>query len=168
MKENKMKTNWLKSLAVASVVSMAAANASADVVGAVTANTNYTWTEYGGPYRVPGMRTASFNHPGGPLVAIFSADCALDSDPVYGPAFVDVEINVQDARDQFVASLSPSGTESPFCSSSGARGFNNRGSFATTGVGTLPPGTYTILVRAQINRGRGTAVLGARSLVVLR
>ena len=163
-----MKNNWLKCLAVAAVVSTASANASADVVAAVTANGNYTWTEYGGPYRVPGMRTASFNHPGGPLVAIFSAECALDSDPAYGPAFVDVEINVHDAKDNIVTSLSPSWTVSPFCSSSGARGFNNRGSFATTGVSTLPPGTYTVLVRAQINRGRGTALMGPRSLIVLR
>lgn len=164
-----MKKNRLKSLALAAVVSMAAANASAEVVAFVTANTNHTWSEYGGPYRVPGMRTASFSHPGGRLVATFSADCALDSDPAYGQTFVDVEINVQDSRDNFVASLSPSGALAPFCSSSGAPGFNNRGSFATTGVGELPPGTYTVIVRAQINKGiRTTAVLGPRSLVVLR
>ena len=100
----------LKALAVAAVVSMAAANASADVVAAVTANGDYIFDAPSG-FPVPGMRTPSFNHPGGQLVAMYSAECAVSAEPnpAYGPAFVEVDIVVRDATVTPVATLSPTG-----------------------------------------------------------
>lgn len=160
-----IKKNWFKSLAVAAVVAMASANASADVVAAVTANGNYGWSEYGGPYPIAGMSTSTFKHSGGQLIATYSAECALDANGS-GPSFVYVAIRVYDATGNYVTTLSPTAGTTPFCSSSGERGFNNWGSFAKTGVGTLPPGTYRVEVRGGINRGRGNALMGARSLVV--
>lgn len=160
-----------RSLAVAAATSVAAANASADVVAAVTASGNYTWSGYGGPIPIPFMVTPSFNHSGGPLVAMYSAECSVNAEyqPAYGLAFVDVDIQVLDGAGAIVATLSPSGgTKTPFCSSSGVSGFNNRGSFATTGVGTLPAGVYRVRVGGQLNIERATALMGARSLVVLR
>ena len=162
------KKNWLKSLAVAAVVSMAAANASAGgVVAAVTANGNHIVMD--SPAPVPGMVTPSFYHPGGQLVATFSADCSVKADFDGDKAFVAVDIRVRDSTGKLVTSLSPSSAPgAPFCSSNGEKGWQNWGSYATVRVGTLPPGTYHIEVRGQLNRNHADGVLGARTLVISR
>ena len=159
------KKNWLKSLAVAAVVSMAAANALAGgVVSAVTASGTVPLSD--APIPVAGMVTPSFNHPGGQLVATFSADCYVNSIFNGDIAYVSVEIYARDATGNAIL-LSPSGQASPFCSTNRANDAI-RGSFATTRVGTLPPGTYHLDLRARTSNRKAGGTLGNRSLVVFR
>ena len=158
-----IKKNGLKSLAAAAVIAMVSANASAQVVSAVTANGSYGLGPSVAP--IPGMMTPAFSHPGGQLVAMYSAECTAFSEPAYGLARVDVNIVVSDAADQVVAILSPTDNNVSFCSSGAATG-----SYSMTGVGTLPRGTYRVSARAGFVHLAKTQSgwMGARSLVVLR
>lgn len=157
----KIKMHWPKSLAVAAVVAMVSANASAEVVAAVTANGRYPLAP--APLPVPGMTTPAFGHGGGQLVATYTAECFAEVAAPYGPARVDVIIVVQDEAGNNLATLSPTERQSYFCSSAGAPA-----TFSTTGVGTLPPGTYRVVVRGSLLNDRASAWMGGRSLVVLR
>ena len=167
-----IKKHWLKSLGVAAVVAMGSANASAHVVAAVTANGNFTWSGYS-ELPIPGMQTPSFSHPGGRLVATYSAECAVDNlDGVDADSVkrLEVEIVVRTMAGKTVARLSPSSDASPgtFCSSKNAPGFHNVGSFATTRVGNIPAGTYYVDVRGRLNTRKANALMGSRSLVLFR
>ena len=165
-----MKKHWLKSIAVASLVAVASANTSAEVMSAVVAN-GHAWL-VDAPLPISGMATAAFLHPGGQLVATYSAECSVAAPE--NPAFsdrgvVDVYIVVQNAQGQQVATLAPSGEYSAFCSSVGSPGkFSSPATFSTTGVGTLPRGTYRVVVRGGLNEERASGWMGPRSLVVMR
>ena len=164
-----MKKHWLKSFVVAAAVATASANASADVVAAVAANGHHWLLD--APLPVAGMTTAAFSHPGGQLVAIYSAECsAAAPHPAYSDrAVVDVDIMVQNMQGYYVATLSPSGQSSAFCSSVGSPGvFSSPGTFSTTGVATLSAGTYRVVVRGRLNEERASGWMGARSLIVMR
>jgi len=155
-----IKKHWLKSLAVAAVAAMASANASADVVAAVTANGGATLNE--APMNIPGMKTPAFAHPAGQLVATYSAECyAGEGPPSKSRNLVAVRIIVLDASGNQVATLSPQ--ESVFCSAG-----SERGTHSFTGVATLPRGTYRVLVRARLGEERASGWVGPGSLVVLR
>ena len=156
-----IKKHWLKSLAVAAVVAMVSANASADVVAAVTANGRYAL----GPavLVVPGMTTPAFAHSGGRLVATYTAECFAEVAAPYGPARVDVTIYVQNELGDNMAILSPTDQQSIFCSSG-----NAPSTFSMSGVGALPQGTYRVVVRGGLLNERASGWMGARSLVVLR
>lgn len=156
-----IKKHWLKSLAVAAVVTLVSANASADVVAAVTANGRYPLAP--APVGIPGMTTPAFGHAGGQLVATYTAECFAEVAAPYGPARVDVALLVQDEAGNGLATLSPTERQSYFCSSGGAPA-----TFSTTGVGTLPPGTYRVVVRGGLLTDRASGWMGARSLVVMR
>ncbi|WP_157604151.1 hypothetical protein [Rhizobacter sp. Root1221] len=157
-----IKMNWLKSLAVAAVVAMASANASAVVVAAVTAS-GHVWL-VDAPLTIPGMTTPAFTHPGGQVVATYSAECyAAEGPPASNSNLVDVDIVVLDTTLTQVAAFSPSQEHSAFCSSGGAPG-----TFSMTGVANLPRGTYRVLVRGRFSEERASGWMGARSLVVLR
>ena len=164
------KKHWLKALAVAALVATASANASAEVMSAVVAN-GHSWL-VDAPLPISGMTSAAFLHPGGQLVAIFSAECsvAAPESPAYGDrGVVDVNIIVHNMQGQYVATLSPSSEYSAFCSSVGSPGkFSSPATFSTTGVGTLPRGTYRVEVRGGLNEERASGWLGPRSLVVMR
>ena len=157
-----MKTNWLKTLAAGAVIAMASANASAEVVSAVTAKGHHGLLD--APAPVAGMMTPVFKHSGGRLVAMYSAECSASVPPQRDSAIVDVNIIVTNAADtQVLATLSPSDETSAFCSSGGAPG-----TFSTIGVANLPPGTYRVSVRAGLTQERASGWMGARSLVVMR
>ena len=158
-----IKKNGLKSLAVAAVIAMASATASAEVVSAVTANGYHQLMDTPAP--VGGMTSTVFKHSGGRLVAMYSSECGASVAPQYSDrAIVDVNILVTNAADsQVVATLSPSDGTSAFCSSGGAPG-----TFSTVGVSNLPPGTYRVSVRARLSHERASGWMGARSLVVMR
>jgi len=157
-----IRKHWLKSLAVAAVVAMASANASADVVSAVTAKGRYPLLNT--PTSIPGMITSAFTHPGGQLVATYTAECyAAEGPPSSNRNTVDVDIAVLDTTGQQLGLLSPSEVNTALCSSG-----SGPGTFAATGVVTLPPGTYRILVRGRFSEERTSGWMGARSLVVLR
>jgi len=157
------KEHWLKSLAVAAVVAMASANASAEIVAAVTANGHFELQ--GTPINnVPGMATSAFAHSGGQLVATYSAECyAAEGPPYSNTNSVTVAIVVFDTAGNQVAMLSPANFTSAFCSAGGGPG-----TFSITGVGTLPRGTYRVQVRGRLTEQRLTGWMGARSLVVSR
>jgi len=155
--------HWLKSLAVAAVVAMASANASADVVSAVTATGRYPIYS-SSPTNIPGMITSAFTHPGGQLVATYTAECYAAEGPVGSNRnTVDVDIAVFDTTNRQVGFLSPSEANTALCSAG-----SGQATFSTTGVITLPPGTYHVLVRGRYTQERASGWMGARSLVVMR
>ena len=163
--EMNIKKHWLKSLAVAAVVAMGSANASAEVLSALTADGDYSWSE-GGLY-IPGTMTPSFKHAGGPLLATYSAECAVKDLPAPpgGPkASVNVVIEVRRAEDnKFITDMPPARISQAFCSS------DEKATNSVTGVANLPPGMYRIRVFGAIkNVSKADAVMGGRSLVVFR
>ena len=164
-----MKKHWLKSLAVAAIVAMASANASADVLSAVTADGDHGWSigdPVGGITPIPGVMTPLFKHAGGQLLATYSAECAVKAPPAPpgGPkASVGVMIAVFDSRYKIVTNLQPASGRQAFCSS------EQRATHAVTGVANLPPGMYGVRVVGMINNvPAADAVMGGRSLVVFR
>ena len=139
-----IKMGKLKSLAVAAVVAMASANASAVVVAAVTATGHYTLPA-DTPSTIPGTTTPAFSHAGGRVVATFSSECfAGDAPPASNLNIVDVDIVVLDTSRTQVAAFSPTQDHSAFCSAG-----SGPSTSSVTGVTTLVAGTYRVLVRAR-------------------
>jgi len=164
-----MKKHWLTSLAVAAVVAMASANASAgDVLAAVTADRIH-YLAKGASVYISWMKTPLFKHSGGPLIATYTAECAVAAYPlVPGGAKVGVSIAVTDAEGKQVASMSPA--PEAFCSSSGETDLRSasKATHAVTSVATLPAGVYRVQVLGHVNDPTAVAAMGARSLVVSR
>ncbi len=157
-----MKKHWLKSLAVAAVVAMASANASADILAGVTAKGQHGLMDVIMP--VAGMTTAEFKHPGGQLAATYTAQCYASKveGQLADQALVNVEICVRSAAGGCAAVLSPTDAGAPFCAAGEMPRITS-----VTGLATLPPGNYRIMVRAQTqHQPRAHAWMGPRSLVV--
>ena len=74
----KINKKWLKSLAVAGVVAMLSANASAEVLAISAAVDSYELGMGSSPV-IPGVQSAYFKHAGGPLTAAFTAECAVET-----------------------------------------------------------------------------------------
>ena len=166
-----IKMNWLKSLAVTAVVAMASANASAEVLSVVQAQGDYVLLGegVGGGRFIDGVNTSTFRHPGGQLLATFSAECAVKS-PSMPPGglkpWLGVTIEVRTPQNRIVAYLHPArgdGGMQTLCSA------DTRGTYAITGVGNVPPGDYVVRVFGAVNNGlQVQGVVGGRSLVIFR
>ena len=165
-----MKKHWLKSLAVAAVVAMGSANASAEVLAAVAANGRHGLHDAQAP--IAGMSTKTFKHSGGPLVATYSAECSVSAPETsaYGDkGVVDVDITVSNEQGtQVLGRFAPTGDDSAFCSSNVPGKSSAPGTYSITAVSTLPPGVYTVEVRGRTNSRFVSGWMGPRSLVVSR
>lgn len=169
----KINKKWLKSLAVAGVVAMLSANASAEVLAISAAVDSYELGMGSSPV-IPGVQSAYFKHAGGPLTAAFTAECAVETPvPPSGglppggggaSATVAVELGVRDLAGNLVQVLAPA--KQTLCFEAG---LGKRAVHTATGVASVPPGVYRVQVISYIPNARtATGLLGARSLVVSR
>lgn len=155
----------------AALTALASTHASADVLTAVTAPANWTFT---GAARVliPGMTTPLFANPAnGRFVVTFSSECAVNAPAGNTSAWTDVDIVVLNAAGAIVATLAPTvGAADAFCSSNGTVGFDGWETNSITAVGGagLPAGAYRVRVHARLNGGATGGWFGERSLTVIR
>jgi hypothetical protein len=166
-----IKTHWRKAAFAAAFSLMAATQASADMVTAVTNQTNWSWVAPG-LQLIPGMATAPFANLANQRFAVtFSAECAVNAPAGNTSAWVDVDIRVLTPALVLVATLAPtSGAADAFCSANGTLGYDGWAMHSVTAVSpaTLPAGNYIVQVRSRLNNGATGGWLGDRSLVVWR
>ena len=163
-----IKKKWLQSLAVAGVVAMVSANASAEVLAISAATEDYELGFTSRPV-IPGVQSSLFKHAGGPLTALYTAECAVATPaggvpPGAPPATVAVQFQILDAAGKDVASLAPG--RQTLCTETG---LGKRAVHTATGVASLPAGVYRVQVLGSIPNARtATGLMGKRSLVVSR
>ncbi len=149
-----------------------AAQASAAVIVAQTAVGNVIITLPITTAFVPGVTTGPFAFgPGQRFIVTFTAECAVNAPAGNTTAWTDVDLQVYDASNALVVTLSPtSGNADAFCSADGSAGLSGWRSSSVTAVGpsNLAPGVYRIAVRARLNNGATQASYGERSIVVYR
>ena len=149
---------------------MAATQASANMITAVTGLGNTTFLG-AAQVVVPGMTSGLFPNPAGArFVVTFSAECSVHAAAGNNTAYTDVDIVVLNAAGGLVVTLAPTaGTLDAFCAADGTAGFSGFASHSVTAVSPgLPAGNYRVQVRARLQGGAFGGWFGERSLVVSR
>jgi len=164
-------TKWHCYAAAGALTLIASTQASANIISAVTATTDW-FIRSPGLLVIPGTTSSSFTLPQGARFGVtFSSECSVNAPAGNGGSWTDVDIVVLNTAGAVVATLAPTvGSSDAFCSSNGTAAFDGWEFNSVTAVGgpNLPPGTYRVQVRARLNNGATDGQFGERSLVVFR
>ena len=163
-------SNLRRFAAIGALSLMAATQASAHSLAAVTAAGNFTFAA--GTATLPGMTTPLFFNPAGArFIATFSSECSVNAAAGNSNAYTDVDIVVLNPANVVVAVLSPTaGNQDAFCSANGTAGFDGFESNSVQAIGgtNLAAGNYRVQVRARTNAGATGGWFGERALILYR
>jgi hypothetical protein len=165
-----IQAHWFKHMVVGALALLAAGQAAAQSIAAVTAPGN--WSHGLGQIAIPGMLTPLFaNAAGQRFIVTFSSECAVDAPAGDINSWLDVDIVVLDAAGAVVATLPPTaGNADAYCAANGSLGFDGWTTQSVTAVGgaNLPAGNYRVQVLSRVNLGATGGWHGERALVVWR